>query len=167
MFESDACMAHRPRVIFPSEFEADYEDRILAEARGIAQRRLSRLDFMRTPAAARDYLSVRLATYAEEVFACLFLDARHCVIAFEILFRGTIDGCNVHPRVIATRVLLNNAAAVILAHNHPSGVVEPSKADEVLTREIKEALALFDVRLLDHFIVGRQQVASMAEQGLV
>lgn len=155
------------RVVFPEEFEADYEERILAEARSIAQRRLSGRLHVRDPRAARELLMLRLLGNPEELFACLFLDNRHRVVACEILFRGTIDGCAVHPRVIARHALLHNAAAVILAHNHPSGVCEPSESDRLITREIKDALNLLEVRVLDHFVIGGVDVISMAERGLM
>ncbi|TDR38673.1 DNA repair protein RadC [Tahibacter aquaticus] len=135
------------RVVFPEEFETDYEERILAEARSIAQRRLSGRLHVRDPRAARELLMLRLLGNPEELFACVFLDSRHRVIACEILFRGSIDGCAVHPRVIARYALLHNAAAVIVAHNHPSGVCEPSESDRRITHQIRETLSLFDVRL--------------------
>jgi DNA repair protein RadC len=115
----------------------------------------------------RDYLSLQLAEYHSEVFACLFLDNQHRVIKFEVLFYGTINHANVHPREVIKRALHHNAAAIILAHNHPSGQVKPSKADEELTADLKTALALIDVRVLDHFIVAQNQCVSMAELGLV
>lgn len=117
-----------------------------------------------SPAATRRFLSARLRDYPFEVFAVLFLDNRHRVLAFEELFRGTIDGASVHPREVVRRVLQHNAAAVILAHNHPSGVAEPSRSDVTITRRLAEALSLVDVRLLDHVIVGDTPV-SLAERG--
>ncbi|EKM95994.1 hypothetical protein C211_09813 [Stutzerimonas degradans] len=102
----------------------------------------------------RDYLKARLRHEPHELFGCLFLDSRHRVLAFEVLFHGTIDGASVYPRQVVKRALAQNAAAVILTHNHPSGVAEPSQADRQLTQRLKEALALIDVRVLDHFIVG-------------
>ena len=101
------------------------------------------------------------------MFACLFLDTRHRVIAFEELFRGTIDGATVYPRVVAERALMLGAAALNVAHNHPSGVSEPSLADQAITRRLKEALALLDIRLLDHFVIGDGQPVSMAARGMV
>lgn len=117
------------------------------------------------PAASRRYLIARLRDLAHEVFACLFLDNRHRVIAFEELFRGTLDGASVHPREVVKRALSHNAAAVILAHNHPSGVAEPSGADRLLTRRLAEALNLVEVRVLDHFVVGDGYGVSFAERG--
>lgn len=118
------------------------------------------------PDDTRSYLSARLRDYPFEVFACLFLDNRHRVIAFEELFRGTIDGASVHPREVVRRALAHNAAAVILAHNHPSGVAEPSRSDEAITRRLRDALGLVDVRVLDHVVVGDTMV-SFAERGLL
>ena len=101
------------------------------------------------------------------MFCCLYLDNRHRLIAFDELFRGTIDGASVHPREVVKQALARNAAAVILAHNHPSGVAEPSQADELITQRLKEALALVDIRLLDHVIVGDGNCLSFAERGLI
>ena len=105
--------------------------------------------------------------YQREVFACLFLDNRHRVIAFEELFFGSIDSAAVHPREVVKAALRHNAAALIFAHNHPSGVAEPSRADELLTRRLKEALALVDIRVLDHLVVGDGEPLSLAERGLI
>lgn len=119
------------------------------------------------PRATRDFLYSRLRDLGHEVFCCLYLDNRHRVLAFEELFRGTIDGASVHPREVVKRALANNAAAVILAHNHPSGVAEPSQADELITQRLKEALSLVDIRVLDHLIVGDGRCESFAERGLL
>jgi len=105
--------------------------------------------------------------HAHEVFAALFLDNKHRVIQFEELFFGTIDSASVHPRQVVKRALYHNAAAAIVAHNHPSGIAEPSRADELLTVRLKEALALVDVRLLDHVVIGDSQTISLAERGLL
>ena len=120
-----------------------------------------------SPGLTRRFLSARLRAYPHEVFACLFLDNRHRVIAFEELFTGTIDGASVYPREVVRRTLEHNAAAVIFAHNHPSGVAEPSQADRHITRRLTEALALIDVRVLDHFVVGDEEAVSFAERGLL
>ena len=109
----------------------------------------------------------RLRAYPHEVFASLFLDNRHQVIEYEELFTGTIDGASVHPREVVKRALYHNAAAVIFAHNHPSGVAEPSKADRSITSRLTAALALIDVRVLDHFVIGDGEVVSFAERGWV
>ena len=129
--------------------------------------RLRRGDALSSPDDTRSFLAARLRPYQYEVFACLFLDNRHRVISFEELFRGTIDGASVHPREVVRRALENNAAAIILAHNHPSGVAEPSGADRALTRRLKEAVALVDVRLLDHFVIGDGEVVSFSERGWI
>lgn len=118
------------------------------------------------PHATRELLRGWLTGYERETFACLFLDNRHRIIAREVLFLGTINAATVHPREIVKRALTHNAAAVILAHNHPSGVAEPSAADRAITREIGNALTLIDVRLLDHFVVG-DDIVSFAERGLL
>ncbi|MFC8751129.1 RadC family protein [Pseudomonas oryzihabitans] len=120
---------------------------------------------LESPQQVRDYLKARLRHEPHEIFGCLFLDTRHRVLAFEALFHGTIDGASVYPRQVLKRALAHNAAAVILTHNHPSGIAEPSQADRLLTTRLKDALALIDVRVLDHFIVGDGEPLSMAEYG--
>jgi DNA repair protein RadC len=122
---------------------------------------------LESPGDTRRYLQCELRDRPHEVFACLFLDSRHRVIAFEELFQGTIDGATVYPRVVAERALKLGAAALIVAHNHPSGVCEPSLADQAITRRLKDALGLLDIRLLDHFVVGDGQPVSMAARGLI
>jgi DNA repair protein RadC len=117
------------------------------------------------PAASARYLKSRLCGYPYEVFACLFLDSRHRVIAFEELFRGSLDGASVHPREVVRRCLAHNAAAVILAHNHPSGVAEPSHDDRTITLRLRDTLGLIDVRVLDHIVVGDGPPISLAERG--
>jgi DNA repair protein RadC len=119
------------------------------------------------PRATREFLRARLRDLGHEVFCCLFLDNRHRVICFDEVFRGTIDGASVHPREIVKLALARNAAAVILAHNHPSGVAEPSQADELITVRLREALGLVDIRVLDHIVVGDAQCVSFAERGLL
>ncbi len=119
------------------------------------------------PGVTRRYLISRLRHHEREVFACLFLDNQHRLIQYEELFYGTIDGANVHPREVVKQVLRHNAAAVILAHNHPSGVSEPSQADRRITDRLRTALALIDVRVLDHMIVGDGEMTSFAERGLL
>jgi DNA repair protein RadC len=120
-----------------------------------------------SPRATRDFLIARLRDSPHELFCCLHLDNRHRLIAFEELFRGTIDGASVHPREVVKQALARNAAALILAHNHPSGVAEPSQADELITRRLREALALVDIRVLDHLIVADTGCLSFAERGLL
>ena len=148
---------------------SEEEVRVLAEARGI----LLRLSAVRSGAAltspqlVREYLTTLLTSQEREYFAVVALDNRHRVVASEILFAGTIDGARVYPREVVKFALRSNAAAVVLAHGHPSGVLEPSQADELITRRLKEALALIDVRVLDHFIVGDGQSFSFSERGLI
>ena len=120
-----------------------------------------------SPAATHRFLIAQLRDQPHELFCCLHLDNRHRLIAFDELFRGTIDGASVHPREVVKQALGRNAAAVILAHNHPSGVAEPSQADELITRRLREALALVDIRVLDHCIVGDNGCLSFAERGLL
>jgi DNA repair protein RadC len=125
-------------------------------------------DTMASPQAVRDWLRLSLGTLQHEVFVALWLDAQNRLIASEELFRGTLTQTSVYPREVVKRALIHNAGAVILAHNHPSGLAEPSRADEVLTSSLKQALALIDVKLLDHFIVtGGAEPLSFAERGLM
>jgi DNA repair protein RadC len=128
---------------------------------------LSRADGLTSPQAAHHYLRARLRDLPHEVFCCFYLDNRNRLIHFEELFRGTIDGASVHPREVVRRALEHNAAALILAHNHPSGVAEPSQADEVITRRLRAALELIDVRLLDHLVIGDGDCVSLAERGVL
>ncbi len=122
---------------------------------------------MRNPGDSRDYLQLRMAGYVTEVFGVMFLDNRHRIIADEELFQGTVDGASVHPRVVAQKALAVNAAAVILYHNHPSGIPEPSQPDQRITKRLKEALSLVDIRVLDHLVAGAEGVVSFAERGLI
>ena len=122
---------------------------------------------IRSPADTEHFLMARLRDRPHEVFCCLYLDNRHRVIVFEELFRGTIDGTSVYPREIVKQALAVNAAAVILAHNHPSGVAEPSQADERITKRVKSALELVDIRLLDHLVIGDSTSTSLASRGLL
>jgi len=120
-----------------------------------------------SPARVKDYLALQLGGLAQEVFAVLFLDGQHRLLGLEKMFQGTLAQTSVHPREVVRRALALNAGAVVLAHNHPSGIAEPSRADEYLTQTLKSALALVDVRVLDHVVVGQGQVVSMAERGLL
>ncbi len=140
---------------------------VLEMARRHLQEQLQRADVLENPDATRMFLSSRLRHLPYEVFACLFLDNRHRVIEFEELFRGTIDGASVHPREVVRQALHYNAAAIILAHNHPSGVAEPSRADIQLTRRLVEALSLLDIRVIDHVVIGDGEGVSFAERGLL
>lgn len=128
---------------------------------------LLRSNPLESPQVTEQYLKSILRDNPHEVFACLFLDTRHRVIAFEELFQGTIDGATVYPRVVAEKALQHRAAALIVAHNHPSGISEPSLADQAITRRLKDALALLDIRLLDHFVIGEGAPVSMASRGLI
>ncbi len=128
---------------------------------------LARGQALTSPGATRHYLAAELRHRPHEVFCALMLDTRHRVIRFEELFTGTIDSAHVHPRVVVERALQHKAAALIIAHNHPSGIAEPSQADLAITRRLRDALGLVDIRLLDHFIVGDGEVVSLAERGLV
>lgn len=127
--------------------------------------RLRRDSALESPQAVRDYLKSLLRHEHHEVFGCLFMDSKHRMLAFEVLFRGSIDSASVYPRQVVKRALAHNAAAVIFCHNHPSGNSEPSQADRTLTQRLTEALDLIEVRVLDHFIVGEGEPLSMVEHG--
>ena len=124
-------------------------------------------DVLNNPVQTRKYLTAKLRAHTHEVFACLFLDNRHRIISFDEMFNGTIDGAHVHPREVVRSALTHNAAAVIFSHNHPSGVAEPSQADQALTRRLQDALALVDIRVLDHIVIGEGETVSFAERGLL
>ena len=128
---------------------------------------LKRGEFLQNPQATQNYLSSQLRDLPYEVFACLFLDNQHRVIEFEVLFQGTINGASVHPREVVRKTLKHNAAALILAHNHPSGIAEPSSADRHITKQLSEALALIDVRVLDHIVVGDGECVAFSERGWI
>src|SRR3954471_23365003 len=136
-------------------------------ARRALQERLELSAALTSPGAVRDYLRLRLAARKEEAFVCIWLDAQHKVIDIEEAFTGTLTQTRVYPREIVKSALRHNAAAVIFAHNHPSGVADPSRSDELLTRDLREALALIDVKVLDHFIVAGHHAMSFAERGLL
>lgn len=136
-------------------------------ARRSLQEKLKESTALTSPAAVRDYLRLALGRREEEVFACIWLDAQHKVIDIEEAFSGTLTQTSVYPREIVKKALARNAAAVIFAHNHPFGVAQPSQADELLTRALKEALALVEVKVLDHFVVAGNQAISFAERGLL
>ena len=152
----------------PYSVDAMGEEAILAKAREILATRLLREhDALTSPHATREYLTMKLADLSHEVFGVVMLDNRNRVITTVEMFRGTIDGASVYPREVAKEVLKHNAAAVILYHNHPSGVTEPSGADIRITERLTKALALLDVRVLDHVIVGGMEIISLAEKGLM
>ena len=140
---------------------------VLEMARRHLLETLQRDTVLSNPAEVRHYLKARLRDYRREVFVCLFLDTQHRVICCEELFQGTLDASSVYPRDVVQRALALNAAAIIFAHNHPSGIAEPSQADQRITTRLCEALALVDIRVLDHMIVGDGTVLSMAERGLL
>ena len=140
---------------------------VLELARRAMAEQLKQREVFSSPGAVKHYLQLHLAAKAHEVFAVLFLDAQNRLIAMEELFRGTLTQTSVYPREVVLRALQHSAAAVVLAHNHPSGTVQPSRADEALTQTLKAALALVDVRVLDHVIVAQGEALSMAEKGLI
>ena len=140
---------------------------ILQMAQQLAMSRLSKGRALTEPKQVFSHLQTLLQYHVHEVFALLLLDTKHRVVGFRELFRGTLDGASVYPREVVKRALVHNAAAVILAHNHPSGEADQSRADEVLTTSLKAALALVDVKVLDHFIVAGNKTLSFAERGLL
>jgi DNA repair protein RadC len=140
---------------------------VLEMSRRALQEEFQRGDALNSPRAVRDYLQLLLGGRQQEVFLVLFLDTQHRVIASEELFHGTLGQTSVYPREVVKRALAHNAAAVILAHNHPSGIAEPSQSDRMLTDALKQALSLVDVRVLDHFIVAVGKTLSFAEKGLI
>jgi DNA repair protein RadC len=143
------------------------EDEVIDMARRILAGRYSRNTAISNPAEVKDYLITALGNQEQEVFAGMFLDQRHRLISFDILFYGTLGGTAVYPREVVKRAFLYNAAAIIFAHNHPSGVAEPSRADELLTKRLAEALQLIEVRVLDHIVVAGGGTVSFAERGLL
>ena len=151
----------------PDDLNPGEIDSLLDLALQVLAQRHRRGEPLTSPEASRAYLRLKIGERKFEVFACVFVENRHRIIAFEELFQGTIDGASVHPRVVVQKALENNAAAVILAHNHPSGVAEPSMADQRITERVRSALALIDVRVLDHFIVTAEDSLSFAEKGLL
>jgi DNA repair protein RadC len=143
------------------------EDQTIAAAAEILRHRMLRLGTLADPVAATEFLRMRLAGIEHEVFYVMYLDSRHSVIAAEVAFSGTIDGAEVYPREIVKVALRHNAAAIICAHNHPSHSIEPSAADRAVTARLKQALALVDVRLLDHFVVTANGYTSLAARGWI
>jgi DNA repair protein RadC len=136
-------------------------------ARRALEEKLAIATALTSPGAVRDYLRLKLSARREEVFVCIWLDAQHRATDFEVAFTGTLTQTSVYPREIVKKALARNAAAVIFAHNHPSGVAQPSQSDELLTRNLKEALSLVEVKVLDHFIIAGNQAISFAERGLL
>ena len=164
--KAETCLARKVQRGYAADPTVKLQAARELAARAIAED-LGGRDCLSSPRAARDLLKLKLAGLPHEVFVCLQLDAQHRVIAIEELFRGTLTQTSVYPREVVKAALRANAAAVIFAHNHPSGVAEPSHADEILTRSLKSGLALVDVQVLDHFIVARTRVMSFAERGLL
>lgn len=144
------------------------EDQVIRKALRILESRLQKTEgFVRSPTEAHQFAILKIADRKAEVFAVMFLNTRHQLIEFREMFHGTIDGAAVYPREVARAALETNASVVIVMHNHPSGIPEPSEADRSITLKLARALALLDVRLLDHIIVGGMQTVSMAERGLI
>jgi DNA repair protein RadC len=163
------CVAREAAVVDPGN--AEEVGRLIQVARELWERKLAQdianRPVVSDPSAVREFVRLRLGSREHEVFAVLFLDAQHRVIAFDELFRGTLTQTSVYPREIVKVALRYNAAAILMVHNHPSGQVEPSRADELLTKAVKGAMALVDVRVLDHFIVSKDNSLSFAERGLL
>ena len=145
----------------------DEENNVIAQGLAILSRRMRANDQLSSPDSVRDYLRMSLSGREYEVFVVVLLDAQHRVLRCEEMFRGTLTQTSVYPREVVKTALAANAASVIFAHNHPSGASEPSQADELLTRELKAALALVDVKVLDHFVIAGAQSLSFAERGLL
>ena len=141
------------------------EQALIEQALGILERRIKNTDSLTSPKEVESFLSLKLGLKTEEIFCCMYLDNKNKVIAFEELFKGTVDQVSVFPRIVVKRCLEVNASALIFSHNHPSGANEPSSADLSITRRLKESLALIDVRVLDHLIVGGPNCISLAERG--
>ena len=154
----------------PMTYSQDYADRertTIQEAVDILESRIRKTDAYSSPDDVKAFCRLQIAAELDEYFCAMFLDTQHRLIAFERLFRGTIDAASVYPRVVVRRALELNAGAVILTHNHPSGITHPSSADRRITTRLKEALTLIDVRVLDHVIVGTEGEHSMAEHGML
>ncbi len=149
-------------VHFPQNLSCD---EIIRLARNIITSRFHRIDKLTSANQAKDFLQAQIGLLEHEVFCAIFMDAQHRVICFEKLFTGSVSGATVFPREVVKRALEHNASAVIFAHNHPSGVCEPSNADHQITGRLKDALSLFEVQVLDHIIVSGEDIKSMAELG--
>lgn len=158
---------YSPTCEYRSNLDIEAQNNVIAHAITILDSRIKRGNALTSPQDVRNYLKLTLSGRECEYFGCLFLDNRHQAIAFEEMFRGTIDGASVHPREVVKSAITHNAAAVILAHNHPSGLAAASQADQRITQRLKDALALIDIRVLDHIIVGDGEPVSMAELGQV
>lgn len=143
------------------------QESTIREAIGILETRLRKAETFTDPSSVKQFCQLHVASEKDEYFCCMFLDNKHRLITFERLFRGTVNGASVYPRVVVRRALELNAAAIIFTHNHPSGDTTPSRNDIAITKRLKEALDLVDVRVLDHLIVGTEGASSMAEAGIV
>lgn len=148
-------------------YKADTEEQILEAAERIMLKRLTRLGNLSDPTAAANYIRSRIGHLEHEVFGCVMLDTRHQIIEIKDFFTGTIDGAEVHPREVVKHALSNNAAAMIIYHNHPSGSLEWSSADRAVTKQLKDALRMVDVRLIDHILVSNAGTTSMASKGWI
>ncbi|WP_052100949.1 JAB domain-containing protein [Novilysobacter arseniciresistens] len=153
--------------LWTSYANADREDQIIAAAEAILKKRLERKGRIADPSEATRYLRAHCGGLEHEVFGVMFLDTRHNILAIEDLFRGTVDGAEVHPREVVKAALQHNAQALVLYHCHPSGNPEASAADRAVTARLKQALALVDIRILDHFIITGDECSSMAAKGWV
>lgn len=168
MRQARAVVRSEDRAIYAVSLSANDEDAILTRALAILSSRMRKAgDVLSSPSAVKSYLTLNLASREHEVFSAVFLDAQNRVIDTEDLFRGTLTQTSVYPREVVKAALARNAAAVIFAHNHSSGAAEPSRADELLTSNLKQTLALVDVKVLDHFIVAGISQLSFAERGLI
>jgi DNA repair protein RadC len=171
MSTSSLSCAHAVAALLVRDVDGQYRpassEEVLQQARRVLSHRVRRGATMSSPEAVKDYLRVQLGVLEHEVFCVIFLDAQHRIVALKEMFRGTVTQTSVYPREVVKESLAVNAAAVILAHNHPSGVAQPSRADEFLTQSLRQALALVDVRVLDHLVVAGADVTSFAELGLV
>ncbi len=160
--QTEFCKGHGLGVAKYAQLQA-----VMEMARRCLYENIQQTEALTSPTHTAEYLQAQLQHCQEEVFAILYLNNQHQPIHFEKLFYGTIDAASVYPRVVVKKTLQQNAAAVIIAHNHPSGIAEPSEADRAITDRLKQALSLIDIRLLDHFIIGNNQVTSFAERGLL
>ncbi len=171
MSTSSISPAHAVAALLVRDVDGQYRpassEEVLQQARRMLSQRVRRGATMSSPEAVKDYLRVQFGVLEHEVFCVIFLDAQHRIVALKEMFRGTVTQTSVYPREVVKESLAVNAAAVILAHNHPSGVAEPSRADEFLTQSLRQALALVDVRVLDHLVVAGADVTSFADLGLV
>jgi DNA repair protein RadC len=151
---------------YDTSTDLESENQLINEAKHLLYQRLTtRNQVLSSPRAVRDYLCFQLSQRQQEVFCCLFLDSQHRLIEFQEMFYGTIDACSVYPREVGKAALAVNAAAVAFAHNHPSGVAEPSQSDQNITKRLKAALGLVDILVLDHFVIGDAEMVSFAERG--